>query len=162
MAKKKRYPLGTFMKEFSSEAKCREYLANMRWSDGFVCPKCGCRHSCLLSNGRYQCAECHHQTSVTAGTVLHRTHMPLRLWFLAFYFVSQDKRCCADVDARNDLQNRMVYAYAYPCGYGAARHDTSAQRDCRIRRYVFRWTDCRQKTGSRYRKGEGFCGCIPG
>lgn len=92
MAKSKRYPLGTFMKEFSNEAKCQEYLANLRWLCGFVCPKCGCRHACLLSNSRYQCAECHHQTSVTAGTVLHRTHMPLTQWFLAFYFVSQDKR----------------------------------------------------------------------
>ena len=84
MAKSKRYPLGTFMKEFSNEAKCREYLANLRWPFGFVCPKCGCRHACLLSNGRYQCAECHHQTSVTAGTVLHRTHMPLTQWFWHF------------------------------------------------------------------------------
>ena len=92
MAKSKRYPLGTFMKEFSNEAKCREYLANLRWPGGFVCPKCGCHHACLLSNGRYQCAECRHQNSVTAGTVLHRTHMPLTQWFLAFYFVSQDKR----------------------------------------------------------------------
>lgn len=76
------------MKEFGTERKCREYLANLRWPDGFVCSKCGC----LLSNGRYQCAECHHQTSGTAGTMLHRTHMPLTQWFLAFYFVSQDKR----------------------------------------------------------------------
>lgn len=67
-------------------------MANLRWSGGFVCPKCGCRHACLLSNGRYQCAECRRQTSVTSGTVLHKTHMPLAQWFLAFYFVSQDKR----------------------------------------------------------------------
>mgnify|MGYP001068154641 CR=1 FL=1 len=92
MAKSKRYPLGTFIKEFSNEAKCREYLANLRWPGGFVCPKCGCRHACLLSNGRYQCAGCRRQSSVTSGTVLHKTHMPLTQWFLAFYFVSQDKR----------------------------------------------------------------------
>lgn len=97
MAKKQRYPLGTFMKEFGTEGKCREYLANLRWPDGFLCPKCGCHHACLLSNGRYQCAKCHHQTSVTAGTVLHRTHMPLTRWFLAFFFVSQDKRGISDV-----------------------------------------------------------------
>lgn len=92
MAKKKGYPLGTFMKEFGSEGKCRDYLAKLWWPGGFVCPKCGCRHAFLLSNGRYQCAECRWQTSVTAGTVLHRTNMPLTQWFLAFYFVSQDKR----------------------------------------------------------------------
>lgn len=92
MAKKKGYPLGTFMKEFGTEKKCREYLVNLRWPDEFVCPKCGCRHACPLSNGRYRCAECRRQTSVTAGTVLHRTHMPLTQWSLAFYFASQDKR----------------------------------------------------------------------
>ena len=80
------------MKEFGTEEKCRECLAKLRWPEGFVCPKCCCRHAHVLSNGRYQCTECRHQFSVTAGTVLHRSHMPLTQWFLAFYFVSQDKR----------------------------------------------------------------------
>ena len=34
MAKSKRYPLGAFMNEFSTEAKCREYMANLRWAGG--------------------------------------------------------------------------------------------------------------------------------
>ncbi len=46
---KKGYQLGTFMKEFGTERKCREHLENLRWSGGFVCPKCGCRHACLLA-----------------------------------------------------------------------------------------------------------------
>ena len=92
MAKKKGLPLGTFLKRFSSETQCQEYLASLRWQNGYVCSKCGCHHGYRLSNGRYQCAQCRYQTSVTAGTVLHKTHMPLTQWFLAFYFVSQDKR----------------------------------------------------------------------
>ena len=92
MAKLKRYPLGTFMKQYSTEAQCQEYLANLRWKSGYVCPKCGCRHAYRLANGRYQCAKCRHQVSVTAGTALHKTHMPLTQWFLTFYFVCQDKR----------------------------------------------------------------------
>mgnify|MGYP000102389226 CR=1 FL=1 len=92
MAKKKGLPLGTFLKWFSSEVQCQEHLALLRWQTGYICPKYGCRHGYRLSNGRYQCVQCRHQTSVTAGTVLHKTHMPLTQWFLAFYFVSQDKR----------------------------------------------------------------------
>ena len=92
MAKIKRFPLGTFMKQFSTEVQCREYLAGLRWSSGYVCQKCGSHHAYRLTNGRYQCAECRHQVSVTAGTVLHKTHMPLTQWFLTFYFVCQDKR----------------------------------------------------------------------
>ena len=92
MAKIKKFPLGTFMRQYSTEAQCREYLACLRWKSGYVCPKCGFRYAYQLANGRYQCAKCRHQVSVTAGTVLHKTHMPLTQWFLAFYFVCQDKR----------------------------------------------------------------------
>ena len=71
---------------------CQEYLVSLRWQTGYVCPKCGCRYGYQLSNGRYQCAQCRHQASVTAGTVLHKPHMPLTQWFLAFYFLCRDKR----------------------------------------------------------------------
>lgn len=80
------------MKQYSTEKQCREYLANLRWTSGYVCPRCSCRHAYQLANGRYQCAKCRYQVSVTAGTVLHKTHMPLTQWFMAFYFVCQDKR----------------------------------------------------------------------
>ena len=80
------------MKQYSTEKQCREYLANLRWTSGYVCPRCSCRHAYQLANGRYQCAKCRYQVSVTAGTVLHKTHMPLTPWFMAFYFVCQDKR----------------------------------------------------------------------
>lgn len=99
MAKRKRYPLGAFLKQFSTEAQCQEYW----WKEGYACPKCGCRHAYRLSNGRYQCAQCRHQSSVTAGTVLHKTHMPLRQWFLAFYLVCQDKRGISAVQLSSQL-----------------------------------------------------------
>ena len=90
MAKKRGF--GACLKWFSSETVCQEYPASLRWQAGYVCPQCGCRHGYRLSNRRYQCAQCRHQTSVTAGIVLHKTHMPLMQWFLAFYSACQDKR----------------------------------------------------------------------
>lgn len=92
MSKYKRYPLGTFLKTYGSEENCYNYLIKLRWGQGFICPKCGNKGGCRLSNGLFQCSKCRRQTSVTAGTVMHRTHLPLTMWFLAFYFVSQDKR----------------------------------------------------------------------
>ena len=92
MAKKIRLPLGEFLKRFCTETRCQEYLASVRWPTGYVCPRCGCRQGHRLSNGRYQCVHCRYQTSVMAGTVLHKTHISLRVWFLAFYLVCTDKR----------------------------------------------------------------------
>ena len=93
MSKKQRMPLNEFLKQFGTEAECRDYLAAQRWPDGFVCPKCGHKHGCRLSNGLYQCTHCHQQTSVTAGTILHHSHVSLSKWFPSFYLISQDKQC---------------------------------------------------------------------
>lgn len=111
MAKVKGLPLGAFLKRFSTERACQEYLAAQRWKEGYVCPKCGNRYGYLLRNGRYQCAQCRHQVSVTAGTVLHKTHLPLTKWFLAFYLVCLDKRGISAVQLSRELG--MTYKSAW-------------------------------------------------
>jgi len=68
-------------------------LFAQRFPDGFVCPKCGCRaYYVLKTRQTCQCKQCRRQTSVTAGTVMHRTHLPLTVWFWAFYLCATDKR----------------------------------------------------------------------
>ena len=74
---------------FPDEESCARYLAQSRWPDGFSCPNCGCIEAYLLPKRRlWQCKGCGKQTSPTAGTVLHRTRVPLQLWFHAAYLVS--------------------------------------------------------------------------
>ena len=82
-----------FIKRFPNENACVEYLYNVKWPTGFVCPVCGCRHCYAIKTRRqYQCANCRHQTSLTANTVMHRSHLPLTKWFWAIYLVACDKR----------------------------------------------------------------------
>ncbi len=65
----------------------------MRWPDGFRCPRCDSQEAYFLEKRRlYQCTKCKHQTSLTAGTVMHRTRTPLVKWFWAIYLVATDKR----------------------------------------------------------------------
>ena len=85
------YPrsLHEFSKLFADEAACRQYLARSRWPDGFSCPRC--QHDDALelpTRLLWRCRRCGYDTSVTAGTVLHRTRLPLTQWFLAAYLVS--------------------------------------------------------------------------
>ena len=78
-----------FQDRFASEAACLECLAVSRWPEGFVCPACGgCSAWVLERRHLWECADCHQQTSVTAGTVMHATHTPLRTWFWAAYLVA--------------------------------------------------------------------------
>ena len=79
-----------FQRRFPDEAACASYLAAMRWPDGFVCPECGGTKACLLSTKphTFECYACHRQTSVIAGTVMHKTHLPLTVWFWAAYLMA--------------------------------------------------------------------------
>ena len=84
--------LREFQRRFADEEACRRYLAASRWPDGFRCPRCGGAAGWELA-GRllWRCQACRHDTSVTAGTVLHRTRTPLTYWFWAAYLVTTHK-----------------------------------------------------------------------
>lgn len=78
--------------QFSTEDDCLAYLKEMKWPEGFICPSCGHGHSYEIESRRvYECAQCKKQTSVMAGTLFHRSHIPLVKWFWAIYFLGSDK-----------------------------------------------------------------------
>jgi transposase-like protein len=79
-----------FEARFPDDAACAAHLFARRWPEGFVCPACGSAKGWELHGKRFtwECAGCGRQTSVTAGTVMHRSHLPLRTWFMAAHIVT--------------------------------------------------------------------------
>jgi transposase-like protein len=85
--------LREFQSKFVDEEACQQYLAVCRWPEGFVCPRCGNRRAYeLVKLRRWQCTSCRHQSSLTAGTILHNTKTLLTVWFWAAYLMTTDKR----------------------------------------------------------------------
>lgn len=82
-----------FNTQYGQEAQCTEALETLRWPQGFVCPGCGHNKAHRLpSRPRlHQCGKCRRQTSVTAGTIMHQTKLPLTTWFRAIYHLTQSK-----------------------------------------------------------------------
>jgi transposase-like protein len=81
------------MDKFKTEKDCRDHFFYIKWPQGFVCPKCGYTEYCFIeTRNLYQCKKCSHQASLTAGTIMHKSHTPLRQWFYAIFLVSHDKR----------------------------------------------------------------------
>jgi hypothetical protein len=76
---------------FPDDAACRAFLAGLRWPDGFVCPLCGEGDAWETGRGLWMCRGCGRQTSVTAGTIFHRSRLGLRSWFAAMWFVCAQK-----------------------------------------------------------------------
>src|SRR5690349_21225804 len=85
--------LPKLIERFGSEEKCRAYLEDLRWPDGVECPRC--KHdkvSRIAERNQYECAKCRYQFSVTAGTIMHDSHLPLWKWFLAIYLMVESKK----------------------------------------------------------------------
>lgn len=78
-------------KRFSSEQACREYLFNLRWPEGFICPRCNGGTYWLTSRGLWKCGACKYQVSVTVGTIFQDSRLPLTLWFRAMWYITSQK-----------------------------------------------------------------------
>lgn len=76
---------------FATDQDCLKYLAKIRWPGGFNCPNCGYGDAWCNSRGLFECQGCGRQTSVTAGTILHQTRKPLKLWFRAMWHIANQK-----------------------------------------------------------------------
>jgi hypothetical protein len=76
---------------FPDDAACLSYRAGLRWPDGFVCPACESPRHWRTATGQWMCADCGRQTSVTAGTIFHRSRTPLSTWFAAVWFLTSQK-----------------------------------------------------------------------
>ena len=82
--------LSQFQEMFPDEASCAAFLLKRRWSGGFVCPRCGGQRMAALKSRAHtcECLDCGRQTSATAGTVMHRSKLPLTTWFWAAHLMA--------------------------------------------------------------------------
>jgi len=80
-----------FENRFSTDDACRNYLFNLRWPNGFKCPRCDNKKAWPISEIHYQCTKCNYQVSVIAGTIFHGTHKPLTIWFRTIWWLTGQK-----------------------------------------------------------------------
>lgn len=78
-------------RRFPSDEACRQYLFQLRWPEGFVCPRCGAKQAWPMTRGRWLCTGCRYQAPVTAGTIFQDSHVPLSTWFRAIWYVTSQK-----------------------------------------------------------------------
>jgi transposase-like protein len=81
------------IERYGDDAKCRAFLEKLRWPEGVRCPRCGFDTiSRVKARNQFDCDSCRYQFSVTSGTVLQDTHLPLWKWFLAVYLMVEAKK----------------------------------------------------------------------
>lgn len=93
-----------FEARFASEDACEAYLVAIRWPGGFVCPKCAGKAVWRTTRGRIECRHCNHQVSITAGTIFHKTRKPLRVWFRAMWWLTNQKYGANALGLQHELE----------------------------------------------------------
>ena len=84
---------------FHDDNAAREHLEGLLWPSGPTCPRCGitgARITKLMGKstrpGVYNCKDCRKPFSVTVGTVMERSHIPLCKWVLAAQLMASSKK----------------------------------------------------------------------
>jgi transposase-like protein len=82
-----------FLSKFKNEEACWNYIFEIRWPNGFVCPKCKSKSTTywITAQKLIHCPPCGHQASITGGTIFHGTRKPLLLWFHIMWWVVAQK-----------------------------------------------------------------------
>jgi hypothetical protein len=133
------YPMNIldFQKMFSDEAACLKYLERMRWPKGFICSNCATIGEPFRISKRLRvlkCRACHYETSITAGTVMHRSKTDILVWFWAAHLVSTQTPGISAIE----LQKKL----------GIARYETAFQMLHKLRSAMIRPN--RDKIGSEW------------
>ncbi|HEY4346712.1 MAG TPA: IS1595 family transposase [Gaiellaceae bacterium] len=65
-------------------ARCRAFLEELRWPQGIRCPRCASGQVTRVASRRQiDCRACRYRFSVTSGTYLHDSAVPLWKWLVA-------------------------------------------------------------------------------
>lgn len=86
--------LNEFRNRFPDEDAARAWFERARWPDGPECPRCGLvgRAWWVTTKRVWCCRGCRSQFTVTAGTPMHRTHLPLLTWLQAMWLISASSK----------------------------------------------------------------------
>lgn len=102
-------------RRFATEESAREYFEAIRWPNGPFCPHCGNadaeriykvtpNEEKKIRAGLYKCAECREGFTVTVGTVMEDTHIPLNKWLIAFYMMCASKTQVSALQLQRQLE----------------------------------------------------------
>ena len=99
-------------KEVNSQGKCLSFLERLRWPDGLECPRYKSKSiSRITTVDKLQCLDCRYMFSLTAGTIFHRTHLPLDKWILAAFLICNAKKGISAKQIERDLSTTYKTAW---------------------------------------------------
>jgi hypothetical protein len=99
---------------FTSDYKCLEFLAELKWKDGFACRKCGNENYCPGKTPySRRCTKCKTEESSTAGTIFHNCKFPVSKAFYIAYNVCRGKEDLSTYEYARRLSLRQMTCWNF-------------------------------------------------
>lgn len=93
-----------FSDRFPTERSCRQYLVSKRETEGITCRKCQSKkHYYIESQGYWRCPICRTTTNLRAGTIMEKTHIPVRTWFMCIHLMTSTKKPFSALEMQRQL-----------------------------------------------------------
>ena len=92
-----------------TEDEARDLVERIRWPDGVTCPHCGVIGNSTKLKGKahrpglYKCSDCRKQFTVTVGTIMHRSKVPMAKWLMAFHLMCSSKKGISALQLQREL-----------------------------------------------------------
>jgi hypothetical protein len=103
-----------FQSKFVDEDSCLTYLAELKWKDGYECPKCKNKKYCKgVDKYQRQCTKCCYVESPTAGTLFHKMKFSILKAFWIIYYVSTCKKGIASTELSRKLELRQKTCWLF-------------------------------------------------
>ena len=97
----------SFISEFPDEQSCKNKFKEYRDQAGVVCAKCnGTQHYWKSDKEQYECKKCKTRTTLKSGTVLHKSKLPYRYWFITMYLLTSTKKSFSAKEIQRQLGHK--------------------------------------------------------
>lgn len=121
-------------RHFQTQEQAIEHLEKARWHGKVVCPYCASKKTSRHASGdrknqRWQCQDCNRAFAVTVGTIFHRTHIPLKNWFLVIALMVNAKKSASACQIARDLGMRRPTVWSIMHRVRVAMAKDSEQRN---------------------------------
>ena len=112
----------SFFTEFPTDEACLQHLFNVRFGQGYECPKCERKAKWyrIKSERAYSCQWCGHHIHPTVDTPFERTRTPLQLWFYTIYLFTTSRHGVSGKELERQLG--VTYKTAWRMGHEIRKH----------------------------------------
>lgn len=99
-----------FINNFPDEQSCKEKFKEYREKEGVVCSKCGSKsHYWKKDKSQFECKDCGTRTTLKSGTVMHKSKLPFRYWFIAMHILTSTKKSFSAKEIQRQLGHKRYH-----------------------------------------------------